>query len=114
MENDLIKIYLKFGFETQIEKLREEYIEFENAFHDYRMSLYLAEETKEQFIDVIDELGDMVNVAYGIAIAKYGMSYDEIEATKIDKRERTIYIVNEMIRTGKTYDEIRYKNENKR
>lgn len=104
---DLIKIYNEFGYEAQLMKLMEEFYEFKAAFSNYKMSFYMERETKDQFIEVLDELNDMVNVAYGIGIVKYGIHCDEIEAMRMSKVARTINIINKMNLTGDSYHEIR-------
>ena len=106
MNDDLIKIYGKFGFEAQVCKLLEEFYEFKVSFQKYRTALYIENESKDMFLDVLDELNDMVNVAYGIGIGKYGMSITEIESMRLSKVVRTIHIINQMGR-DKTYEEVR-------
>ena len=105
MSDDLIKIYSKFGFESQIAKLLEEMYEFKTAFSTYRMAFYMERETKEQFMDVIDELNDMVNVARGIAICKYAIPVEEQEAMRTDKIIRTLWYIRKMGH-DKTYEQV--------
>lgn len=107
MEHDLIKIYNEFGFDTQLNQLIEENHETNSALKHYKIAFWMDAETKDLFLNYLDELGDQLNVALGIARVKYGITLDDANAMRLYKISRTIRIINIMRETGETYEQVR-------
>lgn len=107
MNDDLIKIYNNFGFETQFNKLIEESHETVSALKNYKTAYWLDQETKELFLSYLDELNDQLNVALGIARVKYGITVEEVTAMRFGKIARTLKIMSISKDTGESYDEVR-------
>ena len=54
------------------------------------------------------ELRDVSNVTDGKLYTEYGVHPDEIDAEQHNKLVRTVMLIEEAKRTGKSYDEVRY------
>lgn len=90
MKNNLLKIWSKFK-KFQTDKIYEEFGELTEAF-----CCWVVNPSKENFIELIDELNDFTILALQFAIGKYDMSLEEIESMKQNKIYRTVKIINQM------------------
>lgn len=105
MQSKLIENYNFFTKEnpkSQDDKLLEECIEFDLAYAEY-----LVEPTKANFIAMLGEELDVLNLLCQKAIVEYGLNMDEIEAMFKLRIDRTSEIIKRMKLTGKSYKEIR-------
>jgi NTP pyrophosphatase (non-canonical NTP hydrolase) len=101
LNEKLIKIFNHFGIQTQNEKLIEELDELVEAIEEYLIY--------GEIEPVIKEVIDVMIVSSQIAIVKGGMNTEQIKAILHQKIDRTLEIIAEMQKTGKSYENIRKK-----
>ncbi|MDB4302115.1 hypothetical protein N9924_00970 [bacterium] len=93
------KIYNFFGWDVQMEKADEELKETNVAMIRYNIN-----PTTENMVAWLDEIGDQLNVASGIAEVKHSVNMSEIESFMKIKQMRTIRIIRQ-IPKGLSYKE---------
>ena len=101
MNNKLMQIFAYFGESEQKLQIVKEFVEFKIAFKDW-----YKEPTKENLMELVDEMNDMNIMISQFALDK-GISCQEIESMKYNKVGRTLEIISKIESEGRTYEEIR-------
>ena len=101
MNLDKIRIYKFFGKKRQYKKAEEEFKEVLCAYFAYK-----AHRSKDNLLEVVRELDDLLNVLEGISAVEWGMSEQELHADKEWKIHRTLGIMSKCKKPG-DYEKIR-------
>ena len=104
MEQNLIKIFNKFGETDQIMQLIDEERELYEAVNAMCLTL-----DKEHIEAVVEEVIDCLVIASQLYIVNCGGNIEQIKAIFNHKVNRTLSIIEEMDKTNKSYDEVRRK-----